>query len=334
MKTYAQPSKPVKSKPKLVKLDNKKTPLNLFTRLCEHFDYTYILESAGGHEKLAEYSFIGFEPQLVVNVKDGNVEINNMAKNNVIRMVVDDPLPLVKKIVGGINTTQNNFRFIGGAVGYISYDAVRYWERLPRIAVDDFKFPDLHMAVYNDGVVFNHRTGEVFYYYFNENRLKEVEAVANEDYSFEVFSYSGLRTNIKKENFEKNVLKAKDYIALGDIFQVVLSRRYEFNFKGSLIPFYRVLRTINPSPYMFFLKMQNHQIVGSSPEMLVRVENGFVETFPIAGTRPRIKNDMEKDKILAQELTQDPKEQAEHIMLVDLARNDIGRVSEFGSVHV
>lgn len=133
--------------------------------------------------------------------------------------------------------------------------------------------------------------------------------------------------------FEENIVKAKEYIFSGDIFQVVLSKRYEFKFNGSLIPFYKTLRRINPSPYMYFLKMGSRQIVGSSPEMLMRVENGVVETFPIAGTRPRFE-DASKNEILAQELLTDPKERAEHVMLVDLARNDIGKVSEFGTVRV
>ncbi|MEM3551291.1 MAG: anthranilate synthase component I family protein, partial [Candidatus Bathyarchaeia archaeon] len=149
----------------------------------------------------------------------------------------------------------------------------------------------------------------------------------------EAFQYSEPKVNIAKENFEKIVAKAKGYIAAGDIFQVVLSKRYGFKFRGSLIPFYRVLRKINPSPYMYFLKMDGRQIVGSSPEMLVRVENGWIETFPIAGTRPRVKDEA-KNRALRKELLFDPKECAEHVMLVDLARNDVGKVSEFGTVSV
>ncbi|MCS7115861.1 MAG: anthranilate synthase component I [Nitrososphaerales archaeon] len=325
----------IDSEIKLVKLDYEGSPLDLFTKFYEHFEYVYILESVEGPEKLAEYSFIGFDPRFVINVKEKRAEVYDMNKNECMKKVVSDPLPLVKSIVEKICTTQNNsIRFIGGAVGYISYDAIRYWEKLPKIANDDLKLPDLELAIYNDGIVFDHKTREVFYYYLDKSRLKEIECIVNGDRDFEALSHSELRTNIKKEDFENMVIKVKDYINFGDIFQVVLSRRYEFNFKGSLIPFYKVLRTINPSPYMYFLKMGSCQIVGSSPEMLVRVENGIIETFPIAGTKPRVKNDAKKDEALAQELIQDPKERAEHVMLVDLARNDIGRISEFGSVHV
>jgi anthranilate synthase component 1 len=139
--------------------------------------------------------------------------------------------------------------------------------------------------------------------------------------------------NTKKENYEKAVEKAKEYVTEGDIFQVVLSKRYQFQIKGDLIPFYQSLRTINPSPYMYFYKSGDRQIVGSSPEMLVRVENRTVETFPIAGTRPVAEDPGENNK-LACELLADPKERAEHVMLVDLARNDIGKISKYGSVHV
>jgi len=145
--------------------------------------------------------------------------------------------------------------------------------------------------------------------------------------------YDQPKVNVTKERFEKSVEKAKEYITSGDIFQVVLSKRYDFRFKGDLVTFYRSLREINPSPYMYFLKAGNKKIIGSSPEMLVRVDNRVVETFPIAGTRPCVK-DPSENKRLAEELLADPKERAEHVMLVDLARNDVGKIAKFGSVHV
>ena len=145
--------------------------------------------------------------------------------------------------------------------------------------------------------------------------------------------YDQPKVNVTKERFEKSVEKAKEYITSGDIFQVVLSKRYDFRFKGDLVTFYRSLRDINPSPYMYFLKAGNRKIIGSSPEMLVRVDNRVVETFPIAGTRPCVK-DPSENKRLAEELLADPKERAEHVMLVDLARNDVGKIAKFGSVNV
>lgn len=286
-----------------------------------------------GPEKLAEYSFIGFDPHLILTVKDGTVEVCDRTENEKTVCETSDPLVLVKQLVSKFSFSLGSYRFVGGTVGYISYDAIRYWEKLPEKALDDLKFPDFEMGLFNDGVIFNHKTKEVFYYHLGENRLSEVTELMKNNCDQEFLSYTTPKANIAKESFEEMVVKAKEYIAAGDIFQVVLSKRYEFNFDGSLIKFYRALRCVNPSPYMYFLKMGSRQVVGSSPEMLVRVENGIVETFPIAGTRPRVENPR-RNKALAHELVLDPKERAEHVMLVDLARNDVGKVSEFGTVSV
>ena len=167
----------------------------------------------------------------------------------------------------------------------------------------------------------------------HEDRLEEINKQLKEVTNIEPLVHRQLKVNISKDRFERAVEKAKEYVTSGDIFQVVLSKRYDFQIKGNMIGFYRNLRKINPSPYMYFLKSGEHQIVGSSPEMLIRVENRKVETFPIAGTRPHVK-DPKKNKQLTEELLEDPKERAEHVMLVDLGRNDIGKVSKFGSVHL
>jgi anthranilate synthase component 1 len=181
--------------------------------------------------------------------------------------------------------------------------------------------------------VFDHRQNRAFYYYSSENRLDEVETLITQSIKSDALDYDKPKVNVTQERFEKSVEKAKEYITSGDIFQVVLSKRYDFRFKGDLVTFYRSLREINPSPYMYFLKAGNRKIIGSSPEMLVRVDNRVVETFPIAGTRPCVK-DPSENKRLAEELLSDPKERAEHVMLVDLARNDVGKIAKFGSVHV
>jgi anthranilate synthase component 1 len=319
-------------KPKLERLKTEKLPINVFAKICEHYDYSYVLESAEGHKKLAEYSFIGFDPSIVLTVKNGKAEVCERFNGKKIIHEVEEPLLLIKQFLGS-SIDLKDFRFIGGAVGYISYDAVRYWEKLPKIAIDDLRFPDFEVGIFDDGIIFDHKSGEVFYYYLRESRLNEIISLLNEDCRTEKLSYSKPKVNIAKEDFKKIVVDAKEYIASGDIFQVVLSKRYEFNFHGSLIAFYKALRRINPSPYMYFLKMGKRQIVGSSPEMLVRVENGVIETFPIAGTRPRVEN-ATINMSLQRELLLDPKECAEHVMLVDLARNDVGKVSEFGTVSV
>jgi anthranilate synthase component 1 len=242
-------------------------------------------------------------------------------------------LVILEKLVKDRALPNKELRFVGGAVGYISYDAVRYWEKLPHGANDDVNFPDAQLGFFDDGIVFDHRQRRAFYYYSNDNRLAEVERLIKQPSDLEALTYNQPKVNITKKRFEKAVEKAKEYISSGDIFQVVLSKRYEFHVKGELLAFYRSLREINPSPYMYFLKAGDREIVGSSPEMLVRVDNRMVETFPIAGTRPCVENQGENRR-LAKELLADPKERAEHLMLVDLARNDIGKIAKFGSVHV
>ena len=194
-------------------------------------------------------------------------------------------------------------------------------------------FPDVEMGIFDDGLIFNHIEKQVFYYYRGENRLSELEELLKETAQPQTLSYTLPTVVTEKGQYEKAVQKAKEYINAGDIFQVVLSKRYQFQLKGSLIPFYEALRSINPSPYMYFLKFGDHQIVGSSPEMLVRIDNRMVETFPIAGTTSIAQNRAENTR-LATELLADPKERAEHVMLVDLARNDLGRISKYGSVSV
>ncbi|MEM2936055.1 MAG: anthranilate synthase component I [Candidatus Bathyarchaeia archaeon] len=309
------------------------SPFEVFSKLCKHFENAYILESVEGPRKLAQYSFIGFNPWLIVKIKDDEAEIRDGEGDEETREKVSDPLLAVERTVRGRPVSYKDLRFIGGAVGYISYDAVRHWERIPSIAIDNLGFPDVEMGIFDDGIVFDHGRKQAFYYHSGESRLAEVNKLMEAPSDAENFSYTQPKVNVEKEYFEEAVARAKEYVASGDIFQVVLSKRYEFQVKGDLIGFYGALRRINPSPYMYFLKMGDRQIVGSSPEMLMRMDKGFVETFPIAGTRPHVKDIRENDA-LKRELLSDPKERAEHLMLVDLARNDVGRVSKFGSVQV
>jgi len=317
---------------KIKKFTAASSPTELFLKVQERYEYAYFLESMKGPRKLAQFSFIGFMPRLVMTVKDGEVKLKDMETEEEYRIEAADPLEVIKEALGK-EVNHKGFRFLGGAVGYVSYDSVRYWEKLPTIAIDDLKFPDLEMGVYDDGVIFDHISRENFYFFRNEDRSDELAKLAKNPYNLGGLSYTNPEVNIAKDRYEELVNRAKAYIASGDIFQVVLSKRYDFNVKGDLARFYLALRRINPSPYMYFLKMGERRIIGSSPEMLVRVEGKNVETFPIAGTRPRVE-DKDENRKLAEDLLSDPKERAEHVMLVDLARNDIGKVSKFGSVHV
>jgi len=317
---------------KIRKLSFEKPPLEIFSKLYNKYENTYILESIEGPKKLSQYSFIGFDPTLTITIKNGEAVTRNERTGEEEREKVSEPLAVIQETLRNLPGFKEQ-RFIGGAVGYISYDAVRCWEKLPESALDDQNFPDVEVGVFDDGIVYDHRNKQAFYYHLNENRLPEISKLLQEPENHEALSHKQLKVNIAKERFEDAVEKAKEYVTAGDVFQVVLSKRYDFQIRGDLIGFYHNLRDINPSPYMYFLKCGEHQIVGSSPEMLVRVENRVVETFPIAGTRPHVKNPVE-NKRLTEELLADPKERAEHVMLVDLGRNDIGKVSKFGSVHL
>jgi anthranilate synthase component 1 len=317
----------------LVKLSFSNTPIEIFTKIYKRCQYAYLLESIEGPKKLAQYSFIGFNPRLVIKVKGREAVIEDMKSGEKKVEKVSDPLEVVKGTLEGTSSTFQRFRLAGGAVGFITYDAIRQWEKLPSEAVDDMGFPDLEMGVYDDGIVFDHVNREEYYCYTNEYRLGEIYGLLKESNNYAPIEFETPTANVSKEEYEAAIVKAKEYITAGDIFQVVPSKRFEFRFKGDLIAFYQSLREINPSPYMYYLKMGDRQIIGSSPEMLVRVDGNTVDTFPIAGTCPRVDDPVE-NKRLAEELVSDPKERAEHVMLVDLGRNDIGKVAKYGSVHL
>jgi anthranilate synthase component 1 len=316
---------------KFKKLSNTLSAVDLFIHLYKQHAYSYLLESMEGPEKLAQYSFIGFDPRLVIRVRKGDLEVHDRSTGTSTREWVHDPLQKIKAIVQSNYLPYSDLRFIGGAVGYVSYDAIRYWEHLPSNARDDLHFPDIELALYDDGIIFDHRRQRTVYYHSSQDRSQALEDLSTTPIDLEPLTYTEPETNLSQEHFENEVVKAKEYIASGDILQVVLSKRYSFTIQGDLLRFYQSLRRINPSPYMYFLKMEERQIVGSSPEMLVRVDKDLVETYPIAGTRPRVA-DKRKNRALAKELLADPKERAEHVMLVDLARNDVGKVSEYSHV--
>ncbi|MGA2665915.1 MAG: anthranilate synthase component I [Nitrososphaerales archaeon] len=317
---------------KTSRLDVTDSPQQLFLKVQQEFEEAFLLESAKGATRLAEYSFIGFEPAALVRVKDGELEIEDRVGGRRERSKTSDPLENLRALLGPIRE-RGPYRFIGGAVGYISYDSVRYWERLPSLAKDDLSAPDMEFGVYADGVAFDHVNGEVRYCSLGEDRSGAVERLLRRKAEMGPLDHGPRRPNVDQQRYESMVERAKEYIAAGDIFQVVPSKRHDFQVTGDLARFYAELSRINPSPYMYFLRFGDRRIIGSSPEMLLRVEERRVETFPIAGTAPRVP-DPEENARLTEELLADPKERAEHVMLVDLGRNDIGKVAKYGSVSV
>jgi len=308
------------------------SPLEMFSRIQGRCHYSYLLESENSSNRLAEFSFIGFDPIAIFSAGGGSVEIMERG-GKVARKRTRDPLLALRRALDGRGSVDTRFRFAGGAVGYVSYDAVRYWERLPESEKRSGKntFPDLEFAIFDDGLVFNHEEGEAYYYTLSADRLERVLEIIGEDRLRPTLKATSPKRSISQPRFEEMVRRTKRYIRSGDIFQAVISKQYLMTIEGSLLPFYSHLRRINPSPYMYYLAFGDREVVGSSPEMLFRVDGGIVETFPIAGTRPRTK-DVRKNLRLRRELLADPKEKAEHLMLVDLARNDVGKVAKYGTV--
>ena len=315
------------------KLATTENQFELFERLYSLYDNVYILESLVGPKELAEMSIIGFEPKLIVTCDFNIFTVKDRSGTVVQSSEVKEPLSQLSQFMPKVN--DDRFRYIGGAVGYINYDAVRFWEDLPaKNSRKISKFPLIEFGIYDDGILFNHKENQAYYFFLNASRIEEVqEKIARAKKKADRFSYSKPNRNMTKKQFVRMVRTAKRYIYNGDIFQVVLAKSMRFTVKGNLIGLYAELRQLNPSPYMYMLKMSNRCIIGSSPEMLIRVTKDHIETFPIAGTRPVV-CDEKKNEELRQDLLEDEKEVAEHTMLVDLARNDLGRVCEFGTVKV
>ena len=314
--------------------------------------YVFLLESVEGGEKLARYSFLGGDPVLVFKSKGQEVEIRRgRHKEKVIAK--GDPLEVLKRIMSMYRVVDPGGlpRFYGGAVGYVGYDIVRFFERLPEENPDDLGLPDSIFILSSFLLIFDHvsRTIKVVCYAFIEDDVDSAYRFAMKKIDRTIVRLrrtprltpkrrpkrikSQLKSNFTKAEFLKSVRKAKDYIRKGDVIQVVLSQRWQTRIRADAFTIYRALRSINPSPYMYYLKYGDLEIVGSSPEIMVRAERGQVTVRPIAGTRPRGQNEHE-DEALAGELLRDPKERAEHIMLVDLGRNDVGRVCDYKSVKV
>jgi anthranilate synthase component 1 len=317
---------------KLKILDTKDDPFGIFCKLYRFHKRLFILESLVGPRKLAEISVIGFDPELIISCDLSRLYVKN-SKNRIVHTEgLINPLKQLSRFVPKI--TDNRFRYVGGAVGFISYDAIRYWECIPS-KHKKRNYPLLEFGIYADGILYDHIKNNAYYFTTSKSRYNEINAEIEtlNPVLIKNFSCSSPRTALNRVEYMDMVKKAKYYIHQGDIFQVVLSKNTTFTINGDLLPVYNKLREVNPSPYMYFLKLGDTAIIGSSPEMLVRVTAKHVETFPIAGTRPVVKNEI-KNNILAKELLSDEKEVAEHTMLVDLARNDLGRVCEYGTIKV
>ncbi|GIU71536.1 MAG: anthranilate synthase component I [Candidatus Nitrosocaldaceae archaeon] len=300
-----------------------KDPYKVFRSLYNNYKNVFILESLTGPKEMAEFSIIGFDPIIKFTADKDDIKIKHRDGSK-DHYKADEPLQILKEIMPKINDYR--FRYIGGAVGYICYDAINYWEDI-RVKSSDYS--TMEFGIYTDGLLFDHINLKTYYFFIDKPRFDDIKFEDKDGY----LSINKIERNTSIDEFKDMIIKAKNYIYDGDIYQVVLSKRFNLEIKGDRLPIYANLRKINPSPYMYMLKMDNKEIIGSSPEMLVRTVKDKVETFPIAGTRP-ISRNREKNEELKQELLNDEKELAEHTMLVDLARNDLGRVCKWGSVKV
>ncbi|MBI4392185.1 MAG: anthranilate synthase component I family protein [Euryarchaeota archaeon] len=302
-------------------------PLELFERILAAYDEAYLLQSAEGPKRFSKYSFIGFAPAGKVSLHHGRLRKTGAAQDVAPDAETFDEV--LRSLLSAFHPTESHLRFLGGLVGYTTYEYVRGLEKVPDNG--DSGFPLLEYGLFLDGITYLHDEGKVVYVSVADDRSDEIAHLppAKKD-SLHV---SALRCDTSETRFHKMVDAAKGRIHDGEVFQVVLSKGFEAGFSGNLLEFYKGLLKINPSPYMHYMKFADREVIGTSPEMLVQVEGDTVATYPIAGTRPLGKTAAETEG-LKRDLLSDKKELAEHSMLVDLARNDVGRVSEYGSVRV
>jgi anthranilate synthase component 1 len=330
------------------------TPVSALMKINERPN-VFLLESVEGGEKWGRYTFLGADAHITFKIRGENCIVKENGGVSV-RKHGGDPLKLLRELMGRYKpvSVKGLPRFCGGAVGFFAYDMVRYIEMLPEQTVDDLHADTAVFLVTDTLIIFDNvrHTIKVLACALTDGRrdhqalydetvakiddliavIKKPLAVETHDRG-EPFEDSSLEPNMTKDAFCQVVTRTKEYIYAGDIIQAVLSQRFQKKNNTDPVDLYRALRYVNPSPYLFFLKLEDMILIGSSPEVMVRLEEGTLELKPIAGTKPRGKNEQE-DRQLSDELLKDPKERAEHVMLVDLGRNDLGRIAQIGSVQV
>lgn len=326
-------------------LSDIKTPIEVLKILKNVSDHCYLLESVADNEKWGRYTFLGYDPSLEITCLNGQMKIGSLTFETM------DPGSYIRQVVADYKSPRFDYlpSFTGGLVGYFSYDYLKYAEPTLRLDAEDTEgFKDVDLMLFDKVIAFDNFRQKIILMVNID--LEHLETEYNRA-SLELCSMADLIKNgepkedipghcttpvtplFQKEEYCEMVENAKHHIKEGDIFQIVLSNRLEAGFEGSLLNTYRILRTLNPSPYMFYFSSSDMEVAGASPETLVKLEDGVLHTFPLAGTRPRGKTE-EEDPRLEKELLADEKELAEHNMLVDLGRNDIGKISRFGSVEV
>ncbi len=322
-----------------------RTPIEVLRILKSISSHVYLLESAEDRENWGRYSFLGYDPKLEVTCLDGRMKVGDL------HFETDDPARYIRQIIEEHKSPRIEGlpTFTGGLVGYFAYDYLKYAEKSLKLDAKDTEgFNDVDLMLFDKVIAFDHYRQKIVLivnislsdpeteYRRAEVELRQLSDLIRRPVPRDIPGgrlTSEVRPLFSRERYCEMVERAKHHIREGDIFQIVLSNRLEADFEGSLLNTYRLLRTINPSPYMFYFSSSNLEAAGASPETLVKLEGRTLHTFPIAGSRPRGKTP-EEDASLEKELLSDEKELAEHNMLVDLGRNDLGKISEFGSVKV
>ena len=329
-------------------------PLSILQKINKN-KYCFLLESSNGPEKWSRFSFMGFNPKMIISSHGEKINIIHNGNKEVHEN--GNPFKKLQEIMAEFKPAKVKSlpRFYGGLVGFFSYEIIRQIENIPKSKSHDIKFPDCCFMLTDSVVIFDnitksakiviniHIKDKKAYKQYYDAALKDIDriekllksSIANpyKEKPFTKDAQYNIKSNFKQSDFLESVKKIKKYVKQGDVIQTVISQRWSMIYEDNPIKLYRGLRSLNPSPYMFYIKMNKSYIIGASPEVLVRLEDQKVESRPIAGTRPRGSNEVE-DEMYVKDLLSDPKELAEHIMLVDLARNDISKVCRFGSVEV
>ncbi len=295
----------------------------LFEKIEAAFDTCFLFESLGVEGRLSRYSVIGFDPKHIISAKQNLLFIDGKEYN------VENPYFALRDIMPKQSISKN---YAGGLIGHLSYEAVNYLE--PAVHVKTHKdFDQFLFGVYTDGLILDKVTNELFYFFYDVDRSSVLKKLIKAKRKKSSFKATFLGNSVTKKEHKKIVEEVKEEIRKGNIFQCEVGFKSEFTIRGNVLDVYKKLRKVNPSPFMYFVKFGEKKIIGASPELLFGLRNGEMTTAPLAGTIRRGKNEVEDQK-LARELLSDKKEQAEHTMLVDLHRNDMGKVAEFGTVKV
>ena len=321
----------IQGKPKYVKIGDEYDFFQLFIKIEQNFKNCFLFESLGEESNISRYHIVGFNPKYIVySEQKDQLIIEDTSNGKIEKYVCDNPYYELRTII-----PQNiiSRKYAGGLVGFIGYDSINFFEDNLNITKNN-NFESFKFGVYLDGLIFDQMTGEIFYYYYEDNKIEILKDILKQTNKFNNnVDCKFIKNSMTKEDHRKAVLKIKEDIKNGLIFQCEVGFKSHYRIKGNLTEIYSKLRSLNPSPHMYFMKFDDQVIIGASPELLFRLKNGEMETFPLAGTTKRGSN-KEEDLKLARELLNDSKEIAEHNMLVDLHRNDLGRVAKFGTVKV